>query len=325
MLRLKAHDLDTRDPSLIVRGRVVDEQGAPVPDALVEPFGFGKSNSVQFGGLKGFDPLALTSQKGDFRLGIPEKEITLYVQVSARGFARRNFNKLPAGKAHDLRLDHGVTVTGRTVKGGRPMPGLALGLVQESRSAMTFLGDYKAATDDNGVFTILNVPANDAFVLYGLMDSLKVHGAIAARKLQTQASDTKAEVGDLAVEPGYSLSGKLVLSDGKPIPTGTQVMVARQEAWDTQQTVVGNDGAFAFAGLPAEQYSLSANVRGYRVSAKNASLDLLNPFRLVGMVHSDITGLRLLYEIGQVKGSGKPDHEEYQRRRNVQLRGAPEE
>jgi hypothetical protein len=36
---LKPHDLDHRKPERVVRGRVVNENGDPVPRAIVEPDG----------------------------------------------------------------------------------------------------------------------------------------------------------------------------------------------------------------------------------------------------------------------------------------------
>src|SRR5262249_13206098 len=115
---LRPHDLDRRDPALVLRGRVLDEDGKPVSRAVVEPFGFQKGQSGQFGGLKGFDELALTDEKGDFRLGIPEPGLEVYVLVSAPLRARRVFQKLATGpQAHNLTLLQGVTVTGRLCKG----------------------------------------------------------------------------------------------------------------------------------------------------------------------------------------------------------------
>ncbi len=308
---------------------MLDEQGEPVARAVVEPYGFGKGNGAQFGGLTGFDPLALTDEKGEFRLAVPEKGVAVYVQVSAPGWARQNFRKLAAGpQSHELRLPVGVTVSGRLLKDGKPLAGVGVGLVQTDRNVETFVGEYRAGTDNDGVFSIPNVAPGQAMVLYGLMDGLKGHGAVAARPVTTGASRSELKVGDLEVTPGFRLSGRLVLADGKPPPEGTRVLLSREEAWDSQQAVVGQDGAFSFEGLPPERYSLSANVRGYRPSEKNASLDLLNPFGLLGTVRGDVTGLRLLYEPGERKmDQGRSDRafwDEYRRRRDAPLRGAPE-
>jgi hypothetical protein len=323
---LTPHDLDTRDPALVFRGRVLDEKGFPVPGAAVEPCGFRKGDRGQFGGLKGFDPLALTNDRGEFRLGIPERDIQLHVRVSAPFLARRNVGGLAAGRAHDLTLVTGVTVRGRIVKGGRPVPGAAVGVVQKDRDVEKFVGEYRAAADADGVFRIPNVPPNDTFVAYGLMDSLKDLGAVAAWTLKTGATGAAADVGDLAVTPGLRLSGRLVLSDGKPVPGGTRVMLSREEAWDSQQAVAAADGSFTFVGLPAEQFHLSANAKGYVASPKNASYELLNGFGLFGRVDADISGLLLLMDPGG--RSSPPDfnkdpklYEEYKRRREAPLRG----
>src|SRR5262249_51695106 len=129
-LKLKPHDLDTRDPARVLRGRVLDEKGQPVPEAMVEPYGFFKGQSGHWGSLPaGMDALALTDASGEFRLGTPEQGMDISVQVNARYRAPRKFERLPAGpKAAELKVFTGATVTGRVVKGGRPLPGVAVGL-----------------------------------------------------------------------------------------------------------------------------------------------------------------------------------------------------
>jgi hypothetical protein len=120
-----------------------------------------------------------------------------------------------------------------------------------------------------------------------------------------------------------------VLADAKVLPAGSRVLISREEAWDHQIAEVDGKGAFVFEGLPTECFRLSVNVPGYHVSPKNASYDLLNKHGLLGIVHTDIEGLHLLLEPG--KDSERPggldsaQYEEYRRRRNSQLRGAPDE
>jgi hypothetical protein len=62
------------------------------------------------------------------------------------------------------------------------------------------------------------------------------------------------------------------------------------------------------------------------LSPKNFSTDMLNGFSLLGVVHQNIEGLRVLLEPGepQVPASQKHDRaffEECERRRNAPLRG----
>ena len=52
-LTLTPHDLDRRDPALVLRGRVVDEQRRRVARAVISPSGYNKGTLGQFGRLKG--------------------------------------------------------------------------------------------------------------------------------------------------------------------------------------------------------------------------------------------------------------------------------
>jgi protocatechuate 3,4-dioxygenase beta subunit len=328
--RLKPHDLQRRSPGLVFKGRVFDEEAKPVPNAVVEPFGYRKGETGRFGGLAGFDELAVTNEKGEFWLGVPEPELELYVRVSAPFLAPRKFHKLRAGpKSNELRLTTGVTVTGRVVKNNKPVAGMAVGIVQKDRGAETFVGPFQAATDNRGVFRFSNVPPEDVFVLYGQMNSIRAHGAIAVKTVRTGPSRSEADVGDLALNPGHRLTGRVQLADGKLLPAETRVLLSRQEAWDSQTVEADEKGAFTFEGLPSEIYSLSTNVRGYHVSPQNASYDPLNRSSLLGVIASDIEGLRLLLEPGQPASRPTPrvqreELEEYIRRRSAPLRGAPE-
>lgn len=204
---------------------------------------------------------------------------------------------------------------------------MAVGAAQKDRNAETFVSDFQAATDAQGVFQIRNVPSQDTLALYGLMSSLREHGAVGVREVRTGKNGSVADVGDLEVRAGHKLSGRVVLADGKVVPAGTRVLLGRDEAWDTQQAVVDKEGRFTLTGLPAERYSLSVNVRGYHLSPKNAGLDLLNGFQLVGIVREDIEELSLLLEPGP-EPNRQPNFdaksvEEYRRRREAPLRGTP--
>lgn len=82
---LKPHDLDRRAPSRVLLGRVVNEDGDPVARAVIEPFGFRRGQSGQFGGLdeEGIDPLAVSDNDGHFRLGVGRDGDALYLRIKA--------------------------------------------------------------------------------------------------------------------------------------------------------------------------------------------------------------------------------------------------
>jgi hypothetical protein len=151
------------------------------------------------------------------------------------------------------------------------------------------------------------------------MESLKSYGAVPIRAVKTAAHGSTVDLGDIEVQPGYRLTGRLVLADGKPVPPETRMPASREEAWDSQTATVGPDGRFSLTGLPPEQLSLYTNVRGYHLSPKNASYDLLNRDGLLGTVRADIDDLRFLLDTGpriDHQQSSQEDMKEYQRRRD---------
>jgi hypothetical protein len=329
-IALKAHDLDRRKPERVVRGRVVNENGDPVARAVVEPDGVQRGQSGQFGGLGelGIDALAVTDDDGTFRLGVGADGDALYLLIKASFLAPERTKPLAAGPTvHKITLGSGVTVTGRVVKDGRPLADIGMGMVQVNRNVEGYLGHFEFATDHDGRFAFANIPPNQDWYLYGLMDSLKGSGSIPVRTAKTEAHGSTLDVGDLEVRPGYRLTGRLVLADGKPVPPETRVLASREGAWDSQTAAVGPDGRFSFSGLPPEQLHLSTTVRGYHPSTRNASLDLLNPFGLLGTVSGDIDDLRFLLDAGPEPQSprrfSQESYSEYQRRRASPLRGVP--
>jgi hypothetical protein len=331
VIPLKRHDLDSRKPERVVRGRVVNENGDPVSRASVEPDGVRRGQGGQFGGLDalGIDAVAVTDDAGEFRLGVGQDEDALYLLVKAPFLAPARTKPLAAGRTvHTITLGPGVTVTGRVVKDGRPLADVGLGMVQVSRNVEGFLGHFEFGTDRQGQFAFANIPPMQDWYLYGLMESLKGSGSIPVRDVRTQEHGSRLDLGDIEVQPGYRLTGRLVLADGGRVPPGTRVLASRDQAWDSQTAVVDADGRFSFTGLPGERVGLSTRVKGYHVSPKNASLDLLNPFHLLGVIQGDVKDLQFLLDPGSdpaFRRLSREESAEYHRRRNSPLRGIPVE
>ena len=112
------------------------------------------------------------------------------------------------------------------------------------------------------------------------------------------ADGSETKLGDLAVEPAYRITGRVVLSDGKPLPPHTRINIGRENAWDSQIIEVDPSGAFTARGIPPELVRLHAQIDGYRLSNKNRSLEPLSAGDLTGLVQKDIDGLLVLFEPG---------------------------
>jgi len=129
-----------------------------------------------------------------------------------------------------------------------------------------------------------------------LIGTIKGGGAVEAKAVRLAGEGATTDVGDLPVVRGHRIKGQVLLSDGKPIPPKTRLMVSREHAWDSTRVELDTDGHFEISGLPTERYTLNVSLRGYRISSKNHSVDSQNPFRLVGTIDQNIDTLKILME-----------------------------
>jgi hypothetical protein len=323
-VKLTRQQLDGLGPNQKLVGRVVDPQGRPVEGAKVDFDGiYYAGGGGAFGAIQGVDPLAVTDAQGKFLLTSKQPFVGMSVMVSARGFASRRFSRLAGGQPQDLRLTEGASVTGRLVCDGRAVPGVGVGLDGADRSAEHWIGDYSVATDDQGRFLFVNMPADTACYLYSVMsDAARAGGVLPSRRFATGADGATTDLGDLQVRPAYRVSGRVVLADGKPVPAGTRAMLGRADAWDTLPNVgLGANGSFTFTGVPPESVELSVRVPGYRFAAQNPSLDRLNGLGLLGRVTGNISNLVILLEPGQFKPDWNRPYNPNDQPRNQPLRG----
>ena len=170
--------------------------------------------------------------------------------------------------------------------------------VSVNRDMEHFTGNFDIGTDSDGRFLFVSLPPDVDYYIYGGMDSFKKLGAIPLKTIHAGKDGEVTDIGDLVVGPAHRLAGRVVLADGAEIPTKTRLLVSRENAWDNMQVTLPPDGHFDVSGVPAETMGLSVRLSGYRVSAKNASLDRMNPFQLIGRMNGDVTNLVFLMEKG---------------------------
>ena len=260
------------DPRRMVRGRVVDEHGSPLRDVAVQPQGFaGNGGGAYIGPFPGLDPLAVTSDRGDFEVTYTKPTSKMLLLVEARGMAPK-FVVMPTGTNRQMVVvSEGAVIRGRLVADGKPVSGAEIGLIARERGGfgakLAIYGnpysEMRVGTQEDGSFTVTNVPSPVEWYVYGKMESLGSRGATEPVMCATTRDGEQVNVGDIHVKPGHRFRGQVILSDGKPIPEGMRMIISSDRAWDTQTATLGFDGRFEFVGLAIGDYSISPSVKGY--------------------------------------------------------------
>lgn len=309
---LKPRAAATMPPSQIILGRVLDPAKKPLANAVI---------LLESGVPAGTDPMAVTDERGEFEIRSPQKFAGVDLRVEARGFARRYFRAThPGPERQDLMLTPGSALTGRVLRNGKPVKGITVGVVSVDRTDVNFTGDFVTGTGGDGRFIFPNLPPNREYAAYGLLDSLKGIGALPTRVVRVKGDGSTNNLGDWELVAGFRLEGQVRLSNSNGIPAHTRLTIGRDAAWDSTSAELPPDGRFGFTNVPAEALDVGTRINGYRLSARNASLDRLNPFRLLGRLESDKTNLVILLEPGEnLKPDFNPDDE---RPQNLPLCGA---
>jgi uncharacterized GH25 family protein len=260
------------DASRVLRGKVVDTQGKPLRDVLVEPHTVayneaGRGTVGTFGPSGWTDSAAMTNDKGEFEMafGKPAEEMTLL--VAARGMAPKLFSAPTGAERKTITVTDGALIRGRLVYNGKPVAGAEVGLVPYYGAAVTSYPEVRIGTAEDGTFAITNVPAGRVWSLYPKRESLASRGIGAGLvACETRDNGQEVNVGDIQIQPAYTLRGRVVLTDDKPIPPYMNVTLQQSDhVFDPQLLQIGPDGRFEFRGLPGGVYIVTPAVRGYRL------------------------------------------------------------
>lgn len=315
-------EVEGRDDVLL--GRVVDEDGRPVLGAQVSATAVVRGETATVGRIEGLDSLAVTDSEGQFALIGAEPDALYHLVASARALATSFREDVPTGKPIDFELREGSEITGRVIRAGEPVAGAVVGLMQEDRGHERWVGARTISTDAEGRFTFLTVQPEEAYSVYGCIDQVGGPGALPLRKVQSAPHRGRIRMGDLTVEPGLRLAGRVQLADGRDIPPGSSLLLGRQGAWDSKEIDLGRKGTFEILNLPAEAFTLEVSIDGYRPAEQNWSFDPLNRTGLEGHVAKSIEGLNILMEAGEPDDSAALTREtvlEFARRREQVLGG----
>jgi hypothetical protein len=237
-------------------GVIVDPEGKPVAGAILAPRGgYTLRNDRTIGPMENVALSVVTNEQGEFKIDTLIPVDALDVEVRAKGFVPYLFQQVAVGHRQTLALERGVTIVGRVVRDGRPLSGVAMAVTWTKWLSDGFWGPWEALTDQDGHFEIPNVSAHRAIFLYGKMSSLTGRGALPRESFTTGDNGSTLDVGaikgDLNVERGFTVFGRVILSDGKPVPKGSRVNLVRAGCADNQTVEIGGNGEFAICDVPA--------------------------------------------------------------------------
>lgn len=278
------------DTSQVVRGLVVNARGNPVGDAVVEQQGVTSRGpngrtGTSFGPRDWIDQIAVTNEQGEFEIAYGKPAIQMILAVEPRGMASKLFTFPTGPERQKMVVTDGAVIRGRLVlPDGKPVGSAEVGLMTHSRRSGTTLPEVRIGTNDDGKFAITNVPPGRIWDLYPKMESLAARGIGGSTVVcETKDDGEVVDLGDIVIRKAYTVRGKVVLADGKPIPPDMRVTLGADQAWDAQVNPMTPDGSFVFTGVPAGVYSLSPAVRGYR-AADGFGVDILVKDDIGGIV-----------------------------------------
>jgi Carboxypeptidase regulatory-like domain len=273
----------TGDPLLMIRGRVVDANGNPLRDVVVQPHGVESKKGMMIGHVPDLDPVLVTNEMGEFEASYIEPNSRILLFVEARTMAPKYVVVSTGTERQTVRLAEGAVIRGHLVADGKGVGGAEIGIYPKSHGGWgpnfklhgSPFQEITIGTQEDGSFAITNIATPEEWYVYGKMESLRTRGATQPVLCATSKDKEQIDVGDIQLKPGHRLHGKVVLSDGNPLPVGMRVNIASDSAWDFQTTTIAADGRFEFTDLPSGGYSITPYVKGFSLPDGTSSIPVL--------------------------------------------------
>lgn len=249
-----------------MHGRVTDLMGNPIAGAVIEPVGDVESANLRSFGMMGWmDALAVTNASGEFMINSTRPIEKIMLKISPRGLAQKIVTVTPGSAINSIVLTEGTTIMGRLVApNGTAVAQAEVVMIPLGHFNEEIFSDMRVGTDKAGSFAFTNVPAHRIWGLYPAIESLGNRNLTAAPHWSESLADRQVvNVGRITLHPGFSVSGKIVLVDGKDVPAGMHVTINSQWTVTNRVTLIAPDGSFEFRTLAPGIYSLMVGINGY--------------------------------------------------------------
>jgi hypothetical protein len=264
-------------PGATLTGVVRDGQGEPVPGALVRAEGEIRG----FGG--GGSALVAAGRDGRFELtglsGGPYRVVARHPDFSPAWLPGVMVERGAEAQV-DVVLHRGAAVSGRLLAGeDRPVPGRVGVQETDDRPVPQGLDDsLRTEAGADGRFRLVLPPGSHTLAV--------VAPGYAPRSVDTDVGTAGApiDLGDIAVEPGLVIRGRVRDKAGLPI--------VESQVWGAMPRMMGGggsgpseargeaDGTFLLGGLTAGLYRVSVRARGYAEQVKQVEAGTSTEFVL---------------------------------------------
>ena len=250
------------EPSSRLAGVVLDTSGEPIAGARVNMM---RTRTVEGGGMAlqvAFAEDTTTDVEGRFAFEEQEPG-KASLTATASGYQETRLADLVIPKGADLddvelELAEGSILQGRVLTpDGRPAIGATVGKVSEGRGFGPRMGG-DAPVDGDGYYRLEGLAP-------GELSIQAQHG-----EYPRVAKDVELRTGvnalNLEFKGGQEVSGRVVDSNGKPVPAASVQAIQPSEYWSDSETRTAANGDFTLPGVQDGEYTLTVSAEGYASS-----------------------------------------------------------
>jgi hypothetical protein len=238
------------DATATVRGRILDQAGAPVAQAAVALVHGARTAE----GLRGAAQTTTSDSRGRYEIaGAGLGPLTIQVSLAGALTSERGGFEVRAGEVleiPDLVLRGGAVVAGRVATAaGEPAAGSR---VRWTGCGSDYLPCREALAGADGTYRLEGLPTGHRSIVAEHPDHPRASAGI----------DVEPGINhlDLQLGNGYPVTGTVTDAGGRPVE-GALVLLFAGEAEHQAQTAA--DGSFRWAGIPSGGYELVASKPGY--------------------------------------------------------------
>jgi hypothetical protein len=224
---------------------------------------------------------------------------------------------LPAQQPVELTLIDGVTVVGRVTQRGDPVKGAPLSVSFTGPPWERLHEMRQTTTDERGAFAFHHLFEDAPLRVSSRVGGLGDHAVVESRLFHTGADGTTLDVGDLEVQAGCTLAGRVLFADRIWPHPKVVVGVSALDRGGSLSTTCDAGGRFEIAGVPHGMVTVTASVEvrparqipgtvmpagqpapvvAYQLAASNRCRNPRVTTQLEGEIIRDISDLTLLLE-----------------------------